>query len=518
MPKKETGEHCSPSGEFMNLDALAVPPPIEADNIQQHQQITLERSIVNGAGAHSINDQPGEEEYSPPENLDELAAPSPVGGSIGVDRPQGFLEDHRASTTQVRSRESSQIDDAVANHEESPSFWQSDRRPLKTTKVSEGHPRVSRLVIELYTISHLIFFSILGTLARLGLQALTFYPGAPVQTSVLWANVAGSLVIGFLVEDRKLFREHVSSSAASLPLPSTPQARSDEERQKNKLRPLSPHKRSIPLYIGLATGFCGSFTSFSSFTRDAFLALANALPVSVSNTSTSPVDPASSVARNGGYSFMALLAVIITTVALSISALLVGAQLALAVEQYMPSIPYLFTRKFVDRGIVFLAWGSWLGAILMALWPPDRPGGPSYNSGQEHWRGRVLFAIVFAPLGCLARFYFSLLMNAKIASFPLGTFAINIIGTAMEGMFWDLQHSPSTVGGGVLGCQVLQGMMDGFCGAATTVSTWVTELRGLKRRHAWVYGGASVLIGVGVMVGVMGGSLWGRGWEGVLCS
>ncbi|KAL8971784.1 MAG: hypothetical protein Q9197_003094 [Variospora fuerteventurae] len=482
------------------------------------EQLTLERSIVvNGAGAHSINDQTGEEEYSPPaeyENLDEPAALSPV-GSIRVDRPQGFLEDHRASTTHVRSRESSQKDDAVANHEESPSFWQSDRRPQKTTKVSEGHPRVSRLVTELYTISHLIFFSILGTLARLGLQALTFYPGAPVQTSVLWANVAGSLLIGFLVEDRKLFDEHVSSS---LPPPSTPQARNDEERQKKQLRPLSPHKRTIPLYIGLATGFCGSFTSFSSFTRDAFLALANALPVSVSNTSTSPIDPASTLARNGGYSFMALLAVIITTVALSISALLVGAQLALAVEQYMPSIPYLFARKFVDRGVLFLAWGSWLGAILMALWPPDRSGGPSYNSGQEHWRGRVLFAIIFAPLGCLARFYFSLLLNAKVASFPLGTFAINIIGTAMEGMFWDLQHSPSTVGGEVLGCQVLQGMMDGFCGAATTVSTWVTELRGLKKRHAWVYGGASVLVGVGVMVGVMGGSLWGQGWKGVLCS
>ncbi|KAL9011945.1 MAG: hypothetical protein Q9173_003256 [Seirophora scorigena] len=475
MLRKQKEDH-NPSGERENLDGSAVPSPTEADNKQHRRRTTSDRSNVNRTDASAVNEEPGEKKYSPRDeyaNLDQLAAPSPV-GSIEVERPQGFLEDQRA----VPSRES-------------PTSPQNDWGPEKN--------RVSRSLTELYTVSHLIFFSILGTLARLGVQALTFYPGAPVQTGVLWANVAGSLLIGFLIEDRKFFCEHVSSSATSLPSPSAQQAFKDEEQQKEQLRPLAPHKRTIPLYIGLATGFCGSLTSFSSFTRDAFLALANALPVPISHTSTSSIDPASTVPRNGGYSFMALLAVIITTVVLSISALLFGAQLALAVEWYTPSIPHLFARKFMDRGIVFLAWGSWLGAVLMAIWPPDRPGGPSYHGVQENWRGRVLFAIVFAPLGCLARYYLSLLLNAKIASFPSGTFAVNILGTAMEGMFWDLQHSPSSIGGGVLGCQVLQGMMDGFCGATTTVSTWAAELRGLKRRHAWVYGGASVSVGLGVM-------------------
>ncbi|KAL2012037.1 hypothetical protein VTN00DRAFT_4755 [Thermoascus crustaceus] len=59
---------------------------------------------------------------------------------------------------------------------------------------------------KLYTVSHLIFFSVVGTLARLAIEALTFYPGAPVTTSVLWANVSGSFIMGFLSEDRELFR------------------------------------------------------------------------------------------------------------------------------------------------------------------------------------------------------------------------------------------------------------------------------------------------------------------------
>jgi CrcB protein len=45
--------------------------------------------------------------------------------------------------------------------------------------------------------------------------------------------------------------------------------------------------------------------------------------------------------------------------------------------------------------------------------------------------------------------------------------------------------------------------MDGFCGALTTVSTFVAELNGLRRMHAWMYGAASVVGGLAVMLVVM---------------
>ncbi|KAF2105083.1 hypothetical protein NA57DRAFT_8295, partial [Rhizodiscina lignyota] len=377
----------------------------------------------------------------------------------------------------------------------------------------------------LFTLSYLVFFSILGTLARMGLVWLTFYPGAPAVLGVLWANFAGSMMMGFLSEDRMLFREAQRSSSSSYgrgrPLISAGET-GDRFIAFLKL------KKSIPLYIGLTTGFCGSLTSFSSFMRDVFLALSNDLPTPFNQgpppgTAFHAAEP--STHRNGGYSFMALVAVIILTVSLSLGALKVGAHAAIGLE-HAPFPLHIFgapsLRRAFDFSVPVLAVGSWLGAVFLAIWPPDRPGGPSSRGpwSNETWRGEAIFACVFAPLGCLGRYYASLYMNALAPSFPLGTFAVNIFGTAVLGMAYDLQHvslASGMVGGGRVGCQVLNGVMDGFCGALTTVSTWVVELDGLRRRHAWVYGTTSVGVGLGLLVVIMGSVRWTVGWSNPVC-
>ncbi|KAI2778745.1 CrcB-like protein-domain-containing protein [Daldinia loculata] len=373
---------------------------------------------------------------------------------------------------------------------------------------------VSRLPTEIYTISYLILFALFGTLARVGLQALTFYAGAPVAFSSVWPNFAGSLILGFLAEDRMLFRFERGSPTYELKLLRAKQNGVDEETggsgsdrvavdQAAVKKAHMATKKTIPLYIGLATGFCGSFTSFSSFIRDIFLALSNDLLAPDAGSITTP--------RNGGYSFMAVCAVIITTISLSISGLFIGAQLALALEPITPSLPFNFIRKFLDRFTVFLAWGCWVGAILLSALPPDRFSNPG---AAEIWRGRVTFSLVFAPLGCLGRFYTSLYLNRYFPSFPLGTFFVNIFGTAVLGMTWDLAHVPL---GGVVGCQVLQGIEDGFCGCLTTVSTWVAELTALRRRHAYVYGGVSVVAALACMIAIMGGLRWTDGFSTLAC-
>ncbi|KAI5919280.1 CrcB-like protein-domain-containing protein [Camillea tinctor] len=376
--------------------------------------------------------------------------------------------------------------------------------------------RVSRLATEIYTISYLILFSFFGTLARLGLQALTFYPGAPVAFSSVWPNFAGSLVMGFLAEDRKLFRNEWGVPTYELELLRAKGLAQDEEGgtsspDQNQApvdlaaakKTHAATKKTIPLYIGLATGFCGSFTSFSSFIRDVFLALSNDMPMPDVGSATIP--------RNGGYSLMALLAVVIGTISLSLSGLFIGAQLAIALEPITPSFPFVFTRKFLDRLAVFLAWGCWAGAIVLSVLPPDRFAKPGAS---EVWRGAATFSLVFSPLGCLARFYISVALNGRKSSFPLGTFVVNVFGTIVLGMSWDLAHVPL---GGVIGCQVLQGIEDGFCGCLTTISTWVSELTSLRRHHAYTYGTASVVVAFACMVAVMGGLRWNEGFAGLAC-
>lgn len=391
--------------------------------------------------------------------------------------------------------------------------------------ISSHQEKVSRIATELYTISYLIFFSMMGTLARLGLQALTSYPGAPVRTGVFWANFGGCLIMGFLTQDRKLFGQNQEQSGSSRNAKRRdderggPSGQTNQQLDRNGVTPAGHMygvKASIPLYIGLATGFCGSFTSFSAFIRDAFLAMSNSLPSPVSEDSHTVGVPEPSVRRHPAYGVLAVVAVIIPTPMISLGALQIGAHIAFALEPIIPSISLPFVRRLVDRAMLFVGWLTWLGAIFMTVWPPDRPGASvgQVTWAHETWRGDSLFALVFAPAGCLLRFYASIHLNHRLPFFPPGTFAVNMAGTALMAILFDLQHVPM---GNHVHCQVLQGLMDGFCGSLTTVSTWVVEIKGLRLKHAYFYGLMSVGVGLGLAIAIMGSLRWTAGFQTPSC-
>jgi fluoride exporter len=437
-------------------------------------------------------------------NLNEASGITPVQNpDEDVMYEHTSLEEARSHSDRAMQRRSSQ----ASRTQSLPGNGLSTAAPGKS-KASDPlqTSTVSKFATQLYTISYLILFSLFGTLARLGLQALTTYPGSPIIFASIWPNFAGSLIMGFLAEERMLFRFDWGTPPLEMEMQRGNESAIDDEESGSSDRNAADMaaakkaylatKKTIPLYIGLATGFCGSFTSFSAFARDAFLAMSNDLVPTGS--------------RNDGYSVMALLAVLLTTISLSLAAVMLGAHLAIALEPITPSLPYLFTRKILDRVAVVSGWGCWLGAVLLSALPPDRG-----DSGAETWRGRAIFALVFAPLGCLARFYASLYLNGRISFFPLGTFTVNIAGTAILGTAWDLAHVPL---GGFIGCQVLQGVEDGFCGCLTTVSTWVAELKSLRRRNAYIYGSASVVTALALLIAIMGGLRWSDGFANLECT
>ena len=185
--------------------------------------------------------------------------------------------------------------------------------------------------------SWITFSSIWGSLARIGLSALSTYPGQPVF-SLIWSQFVGCAIMGFLLQDKTLFPKD---------------------------------DRYVPLYIGLTTGFCGSLTSFSSFIWNCFQALAN-------------IDPHYERAR--GRNVLALLAQIIITLCISIAALRFGAHCAQLSRHLLPSLrEFTKAKRYLDMMGIALAVSGWIAAAVMTVLIPE-------------WRSE-LFTTVFAPAG-----------------------------------------------------------------------------------------------------------------------
>ncbi|KAL2849918.1 CrcB-like protein-domain-containing protein [Aspergillus pseudoustus] len=435
--------------------------------------------------------------------LTEVAAPPPVyDPSKKSVRLNDYFENQPESSCHVRAQDRGDDPDAAQHAVEGPQEKDFQRgrisKPLHTT----------------YVISYLILFSMVGTLLRVVIECLTFYPGAPVNTSVLWANVGGSIIMGFLSEDQELF--YFEGAGSTIP-------RHVRDDPSQRAAHIKAHKKTVPLFIGLTTGFCGSLTSFSTFMRDVYLALANNLTVPSGpyhQVSLFASESEGLSASNGGLSFMAILAVLFTEIGLSLTGLFLGAHIAISLSRWTPSLPQAWLRRYVDPLSVVLALLSWILVICLVALLPQYHGTITLWSARA-WRGPFLFSLVFAPVGCITRFYVSLKLNSRIIGFPLGTFAVNTGGTMVLGMVYSIQHSAVNASrltiGGNIGCEVLQGIMDGFCGCLTTVSTWVLELSDLRRRHAYIYGSISVAVALCFLVLEIGSVQWSQGLATPVC-
>lgn len=185
---------------------------------------------------------------------------------------------------------------------------------------------------------------------------------------------------------------------------------------------------------------------------------------------------------------------------------MVGAVLSKFLHRWKPRLKRDWLRV-VDIFIIPIAALCWLAAILMSIWI-------------RKWRADPLFACVFAPLGVYGRFWVSKWLNPVTPKFPVGTFVVNVVGTGiLAGVTVGLGEKPFG-----MGCGLLKGVGDGFCGCLTTVSTFVTEMRGLGgelfliegtikekgrlmeavAKRGYIYGAVSVVAGICVMIVILG--------------
>jgi len=160
-----------------------------------------------------------------------------------------------------------------------------------------------------------------------------------------------------------------------------------------------------------------------------------------------------------------------------------------------------------------VSFGSYLAQITRSYFPPlptPRPAirytlsvvgilvyaatFPAYAKLPLSYRSQAVASLLFSFPGTLSRYLLALSMNAVTKKVPLGTMTANVLGTGLLGVFHVLQNKRPHVSPHA--CSTLQGLIDGFCGTLTTVSTFAVELNAMEgNRYAWIYGGISIVFG-----------------------
>ncbi|KAK6462852.1 CrcB-like protein-domain-containing protein [Scheffersomyces coipomensis] len=347
-----------------------------------------------------------------------------------------------------------------------PEGFNVDEKPIRSEPIryhrvalEKGHKYYSVLL-------NIVNGAIWGVLARKGIMVLTTYDGSYLS-GVLWANFGACIVMGIAVNSSRTWDILLEVHGSEY-----------------------PNKASIPFYTGLTTGFCGTFSSFSTAMLEAFNKAAN---TEIGVYYNYP---------NAAYGIMEFLAVICIQFGLSGAGFHIGRHLVEVFDEYVPTLTRAQYKILEKSSIIIGIIAFIVDCVLIGV--------------KKEWRSWT-FAVLFAPFGALLRFYLSKYLNSKVKNFPLGTFTANFGGTLLLTIFTLLARGKGiTVN--LITCHVLIGLDDGFCGALTTVSTFVVELFGLRTLHSYRYGMFSILGSFAVIVLILGSYNWTIGLTSPICS
>ena len=289
-----------------------------------------------------------------------------------------------------------------------------------------------------------------GVLARIYLTELAAWNGLPLFPA-FYSEVVGTAFMGFVVSHKRLL-------------------------EKN-------HKFT---YQALATGLCGSLTTFSSWNNDATTVLIQ----------YGDDDP-DNITRAIGW-----VTVLIVGFGMPIAALGFGkhvSHLSPWADRRAGNRVYKPPTKVMISVEIFSYVIFWFIATSVVVIIPLVILFSRYD---------FMFSFVLALLGAYLRWHLSPL-NSAFQNFKLGTFLVNVLGTWLLGTVYLLDHHyEEQTGIEVKG--LLYGVTAGFCGCLTTVSTFAVELSTLPLAGAYLYGVSSVLAAQIGLVIIRGTYWWTR--------
>jgi len=119
--------------------------------------------------------------------------------------------------------------------------------------------------------------------------------------------------------------------------------------------------------------------------------------------------------------------------------------------------------------VVALVVEAWYAANLQCGSPNDRHGCDEDDGGDRD----LMFGLFFSAFGVAMRWQLGR-FNARCPSFPIGTFTANMVGAAVIGAIYGVRDDP--VKDSYWASVQITSIALGFCGALSTVSTFVSEV------------------------------------------
>lgn len=330
--------------------------------------------------------------------------------------------------------------------------------------------------------------SILGSYARFGVSRLANYEPSYVSSgSVLWSNLTSSMLMGMF----QIFKIHDYFEARGL----------------------------APFFGVVTTGFCGTFSSYSSMMLETFL---NSTSLTISDLAQGSKLP------NRAYGILEFLSTILANLFISTSAYLFGRELAAHVVVPLTSdieepedklelskrVPKLWVHRTLQVvHALFILMAIPLTALFIVL------ACVYDNSSQGIWTLPPLFAIA----GSYIRFELSNWLNGINKDFPIGTFTANQLGSLLIAVFQIIYRGRRnfgddlTVARTVRQCRVITGLTSGFSGGLSTISTFINEGYRLGFTDMLIYYATSVAVSYSLIVIILGSYAWTRGLTSPLC-
>ncbi|KAJ3066255.1 hypothetical protein HDU98_010446 [Podochytrium sp. JEL0797] len=299
---------------------------------------------------------------------------------------------------------------------------------IPVAEIAKVAPPTENLLVSTFAI---LFFSGVGVLVRVALDALNTYYDAPVF-GVIWAQIVGCFLYGLFASN------------------------------KSQLQHLS-----LSLYTGLSTGLCGTITTWSSFSLDYFKALVGSSEFNIA------------LSHFTFQNLVASTSVLTITIGMAIISLRFGHSIAKELPAFrlpnalMARLHAPVTKGFNTFELFLLVLGavSYTLSILISIFASvGGDGDINHDYSLLNWA----LAVTFGPLGALTRWGLGMLLNPLRPRIYIGTFAANISGALIRAI-----SQMVLVREGICSWEIsfwAGGMNDGFCGGLSTLSTLANEL------------------------------------------